>query len=440
MMFNFRASTFAASLIALGLIAAMAISPQALAAPANGPATAVDWPHFRFDKNHTGNQPHETALSKDSVKFAGPLWVADLPGELVFSSSPAVVKGVVYIGDSDGNLTAWPANGCGAEECAAPLWQSTNLAQIVDSPTVANGVLYIGSQTNFNDASGKLNAFKAKGCGKSVCAPIWQGDAGPTSILESSPTVWNGIVFVGAYGGKLYAFNADGCGQKLCQPIWTGEMGGTESTPLVYNGVVYIGSDDGHLYAFNAAGCGNSSCQPLWTGDTHGPVFDSSPAVSKGVVYIGSNHALSAFDATGCGAATCAAQWQAIDDNNFFGGSPAVANGRVYIGLESGVNVYRAKGCGQKTCRALATLFGSGMQDGIGSSPTVANGVVYAGRNSGEVLAWNADCSGTCSELWKGLTDDPIVNSSPTVVNGTIYIGSSDHGFFGRLYVYGLTN
>jgi hypothetical protein len=25
-------------------------------------------------------------------------------------------------------------------------------------------------------------------------------------------------------------------------------------------------------------------------------------------------------------------------------------------------------------------------------------------------------------------------------VNGTIYIGSSDHGFFGRLYVYGLTN
>ena len=55
----------------------------------------------------------------------------------------------------------------------------------------------------------------------------------------------------------LYAFNADGCGQKLCQPIWTGEMGGTESTPLVYNGVVYIGSDDGHLYAFNAAMAGN---------------------------------------------------------------------------------------------------------------------------------------------------------------------------------------
>lgn len=435
-----RCVSLAASLIALGIAATGTTSPQAVAAPVAKPPNAVDWPHFRFDKNHTGYQPLETAISKDNVKFLGLKWVADTPGELIYSSSPAVVNNVVYIGDSDGTLTAWQAGGCGGEECTAPLWQSTYLAQIVDSPAVANGIVYVGSQTNANDASGKLNAFKAKGCGKSVCAPLWQGDAGSTSILESSPTVWNGTVFVGAYGGKLYAFNAQGCGQKLCEPIWTGEMGGTESTPVVYKGVVYIGSDDGHLYAFNAAGCGSATCQPLWTGDTHGPVFDSSPAVSKGVVYIGSNHALSAFAAAGCGAATCSALWQAIDDNNFFGASPAVANGRVYIGLESGVNVYRAKGCGQKTCQPVATLFGSGFQDAVDSSPTVANGVVYAGRNSGEVLAWDGACTGTCSELWKGLTDDPIVNSSPTVVNGTLYIGSSYHAYFGRLYVFGLTN
>jgi len=68
----------------------------------------------------------------------------------------------------------------------------------------------------------------------------------------------------------------------------------------------------------------------------------------------------------------------------------------------------------------------------------VANGVVYAGRNSGEILAWDADCNGQCSEIWKHLLDDPIVNSSPTVVNGKIYIGGSSHGFFGLLYVFGL--
>jgi outer membrane protein assembly factor BamB len=110
--------------------------------------------------------------------------------------------------------------------------------------------------------------------------------------------------------------------------------------------------------------------------------------------------------------------------------------------VESQLNVYKEKGCGQQDCSPVATLFGSGQQDGIISSPTVANGVVYVGRNSGEVLAWPVSCvkKGGCSEIWKGLTEDPLVTSSPTVVNGKIYIGSSNHGFGGRLYVYGLPN
>jgi len=74
------------------------------------------------------------------------------------------------------------------------------------------------------------------------------------------------------------------------------------------------------------------------------------------------------------------------------------------------------------------------------NSPTVANGVVYAGRNSGELLAWPESCvaNGGCDEIWKGILDDPLVTSSPTVVNGKIYIGGSEHGFGGRLYVFGL--
>ena len=148
--------------------------------------------------------------------------------------------------------------------------------------------------------------------------------------------------------------------------------------------------------------------------------------------------ASSAFDAVGCGAKTCAPLWQAIDDGEYFGGSPAIANRRIYIGLESQVNVYDAAGGGKKTCGPVALLWGSGFQDAVASSPTVANGVVYAGRNSGELLAWDANCAGGCYEIWKGMTDDPIVNSSPTVVNGKIYIGSSEHGYGGRLYVFGL--
>ncbi|MBV9571720.1 MAG: PQQ-binding-like beta-propeller repeat protein [Alphaproteobacteria bacterium] len=437
-MFHNHFSALAASLIALG-VTVFATSPHwAQAAQAKSPTT-IDWPHFRFDEKHDGYQRFETTLNRNNVPQLSLLWQADLQGELVYHSSPAVVNGVVYIGEDTGVLWAFPADGCGSDLCTAPLWKSTYLAQIVDSPTVVNGIVYVGSQTSFDSNDGKLNAFAAKGCGhKSECAPLWQGDAGKESILESSPVYANGVIFIGSYGGKLYAFNAEGCGKKLCQPLWTGKMGSTNSTALVYKNVVYIGSNDGHLYAFNAEGCGKKSCNPIWTGDTHGATFDSSPAVANGIVYIGSAHALSAFDASGCGAKTCTALWQAIDDEAFFDASPAIYRGRVYLPWESQINIYDAKGCGKETCGPVAVLFGTGMQDAIASSPTIANGVVYAGRNSGEILAWNADCKGTCDQIWSRLLDDPIVNSSPTVVNGKIYIGGSNHGFSGRLYVLGL--
>jgi len=53
----------------------------------------------------------------------------------------------------------------------------------------------------------------------------------------------------------------------------------------------------GNLYAFPAScGTGNASCSPLWSSHTGSPIV-SSPAVSDGVVYVGSNDGkLYAFD------------------------------------------------------------------------------------------------------------------------------------------------
>ena len=404
----------------------------------------VAWRQFRFDAGRTGFNRFEHVLDSANVPLLSNVWQAQL-GQLVFSSSPAVVGGVVYIGSSDGTLWAYPAAGCGDFLCTTPLWQSTSLAQIIDSPTVANGIVYVGSQTSFFSNDGLLSAFAASGCGKPVCAPLWQGIAGKESILESSPAVGGGFVYVGAFDGRLYAFDANGCGAPTCLPVWTGTTGGTiESSPTIRDGVVYVGSDDGRLYAFAAAGCGRRACAPIWTGAIGYPVFDSSPALSDGVLYIGSAHALSAFDSHGCGASECQPLWQAIDDTQFFNGSPALAYGRVYIGLESGIAVYAAEGCGASSCEPLWLLFGVGFQAIVGSSPTVANGVVYAGRNTGEVLAWSAEPCGSfvCDNLWSAMTHDVIVNSSPTIVDGKLYIGSADNQFpediQGRIYVFAL--
>lgn len=441
-----------AGFVAAAMIVASPVVPGALGSGDARPPTlaaaegrsAIDWPQFRFDGHRTGVNPFETVLSPGNVPSLSLAWQAQL-GALVDFSSPAVVGGVVYIGSTDGRLWAYPAGGCGRALCTRPLWTSTDLAQIVDSPTVANGLVYVGSQTSFTSNDGRLNAFDAAGCGASVCSPLWQGLAGKDSILESSPAVADGTVFVGAFDGRLYAFGADGCGALTCKPLWTATTGASiESSPTVSGGVVYVGSDDGNLYAFDAAGCGAARCDPLWVGAIGSPVFSSSPAVAHGMVFIGSAHVLASFPAAGCGAASCAPAWTGAFDQDFFGGSPAVAGKNVYIGLEDGVGVFSANGCGHPTCGPRWIDFGTGAQAAVLSSPTVANGVVYAGRNTGQVLAWKAKPCGAflCDEIWSGLTNDSIVSSSPTVVNGTLYIGSADKAFpgdiQGRIYVFDL--
>ena len=435
-------------LAVVGIALGVPLPPASAASgpPVARPNASVDWPQFRFDDRHTGANPFETTLNKNNVPSLGPAWQAQL-GDLVNFSSPAVVGGVAYIGSSDGQLWAYRAGGCGQFLCTRPLWHSVNLWQILDSPTVANGMVYVGSQTSADSNDGKLDVFSAGGCDKPVCAPLWRGLAGTESILESSPAVASGVVYVATHAGRLFAFDATGCGRAKCKPLWTGQTGGSvESSPTVVGGVAYIGSDDGKLYAFDANGCGRANCRAMWTGSlgNGNSAFGSSPAVANGVVYIGSAHNLAAFDANGCGKATCQPLWQAPDQSNFYGGSPAVSGGRVYIGLESGLAVFSASGCGKPTCSRLWLDFGAGAQAAVESSPTVAGGVVFAGRNTGEVLAWKAGPCGasTCDAIWTGQTGDPIVSSSPTVVNGMVYVGGDDdqapEDISGRLYVWAL--
>jgi len=168
----------------LAVMAALAaILDSSALARAAGP---VDWPQFRFNQAHTGVNPFETTITPQNITSVTLHWQGQLGG-LVDFSSPAVVNGLAYLGSTDGRLWAFAAGGCGQSLCTTPRWKSTDLGQIRDSPLVSNGIVYVGSQTSNTSAAGKLDAFSAAGCGHTVCAPLWQGLAGPQSILESSP-------------------------------------------------------------------------------------------------------------------------------------------------------------------------------------------------------------------------------------------------------------
>jgi eukaryotic-like serine/threonine-protein kinase len=59
--------------------------------------------------------------------------------------------------------------------------------------------------------------------------------------------------------------------------------GDQQSSPAVSRGIVYIGSDEGIVYALNV----NTGAE-LWRYYVDGFCICSSPAVAKGVVYVGS--------------------------------------------------------------------------------------------------------------------------------------------------------
>jgi len=114
-------------------------------------------------------------------------------------------------------------------------------------------------------------------------------------IIASSPTIVNGVVYVGSWDGYEYALNATTgalawrtylgiTSAPNCNPT----SAGVTSVAAVQNGVVYVGGGDAYWYALNA-----STGTVLWkvyTGDNSasgGHYNWASPLLSNGYAYIG---------------------------------------------------------------------------------------------------------------------------------------------------------
>jgi outer membrane protein assembly factor BamB len=416
---------------------ALAIGPVVTPPPGVGQVIAPgDWPQFRGSNELTGLNPSESAIGTSTVSKLIQRWVASVGNEEVLMQSPVVVGGQLFVGARDGNLYAFNAEGCGAATCP-PEWAGSTGAAINDTPTVANGDVYVGSARG-------LYVFDASGCGRPTCRPLWVGrTSGP--IVYSSPTVAGGMVYVGTeQDTRLYAFPASGCGGPACAPAWIGTgfatNTGVDGTPAVANGVVYIHANDPYLYAFPAAGCGAPTCPPLWQGDTHTDGEDeSSAAVSGGYVYVGGGECdqgdcgLFVFAASGCGQPFCQPAWVDLPTLGFTS-SPAVANGVVYFVAGAGqLFAFDARGCNAAACTEPLWSGGSlGDGGGFGSSPAVAGGLVFfrsdtSGQSGGTISAYRATGCGaaSCDPIWSAAAGGDA-GSSPAVSNGMVFVGGTD--------------
>ena len=130
----------------------------------------------------------------------------------------------------------------------------------------------------FEHALGVSNVFKLRERSLAIVG-------GP---IQSAPAIVNGVAFVFVTDGRLYAFRlSDG------KRLWVRRVGRAlkpnefhtshTSSPAVSGGHVFVGTYDGKLVAVRA-----SDGHPVWSRSTGGAV-KSSPAVTDGVVFIGSN-------------------------------------------------------------------------------------------------------------------------------------------------------
>ncbi|WP_327708045.1 PQQ-binding-like beta-propeller repeat protein [Streptomyces sp. NBC_00464] len=273
------------------------------------------------------------------------------------------------------------------------LWAFQTDDEVKTTPTIANGVVYFGSNDNnvyaLDAATGKKH---------------WSLDTG--SVVYSASVVVGDLLYVGTYLNGLYAVDA-ATGKKR----WVFGDGSIFGSPVVVDNVVYCGSSDEHFYAVDAV-----TGKQRWSFRCrrNGEVSES-PVVANGVVYFSSDDDhLYALDAE-----TGKQRWAfpILDGVN---SAPVVANGLVYV---SSSRLYAVNAATGKQQWSLA---GAKYKNIVGNrallSPTVAGGVVYVGDSIEYLFALDA---ATGKKRWAFETESSVF-SAAAVADGVVYVCSED--------------
>jgi outer membrane protein assembly factor BamB len=299
-------------------------------------------------------------------------WSFSTRGDI--ESTPTMVGGSIYIGSSDQRMYSLdPFSG-------TMKWNALAQGAVLSSPACSNGAVFFASYAGYVIRADTTTGHED-----------WNVELnGSKQLLFSSPTVVNGLLYVGGQDHNLYALDP-ATGTR----VWAAPTDDTiNSSPAVSNGVVYVGCSDWHMYAFNAA-----TGALIWRNSTGDSIL-SSPTVVNGVVYVGSfDNGVYAFDALNGNRL-----WRA-PTNGRVQSSPAVANGVVYAGsFDNHVYAFDAQ--------TGAQIWSTATGDRVLSSPVVGNTAVYVGSCDHNVYALDIK---TGAILWTTATGDEIRMASPLV-------------------------
>lgn len=365
------------------------------------------WKMFLQNPCHTGM----VSTSSTNVPAGKLKWT--FPAEGPIDSSPAIYKGVVYVGSDDHFLYAVD------ERNGRFLWKCELGSKVKSSPAVGENVLVVGCE------DGKvygINPLDGK--------QIWSFATGDR--VSSSPCIQDGVAFFGGWDGVVYALNA-----QTGKPVWTfpanhlppqaadlkvtesdhsaklpGGIGRITASPALASNVIVIASHLGDVYCLST-----HDGAMIWKFKTAGKVL-GSPMIMNGLVYFGSwDKTLYAVDL-----ATGASRWK-FKGQESFSITPSGANGRIFAGNDDHLMYCLDANSGKM-------LWKTPIQSPVpllSSSPAVMGNMLFCGSPDSHVYAIDVRNGGI---KWKYKTQRPII-SSPALSNSGVCIGSQD----GNLYL-----
>lgn len=293
------------------------------------------------------------------------VWTYKVEGEASIRSTAALSEGRVYFGSGLGEIHALDA------ETGDGVWGYRTEGRVDSSPAVHAGLLFAGSDDRrlyaLDAMTGKLRwLFQTEG------------------QIKSHPAFEPGIVCFGSYDGRIYAVNPDDGTERW--RFQTGDI--INSSPRIADGKVFVGADDGNVYALDA-----QDGKLIWKFKVD---EQTQSVLDHGLVTI--DHALRTF--------------------GFLPSSPAVSGGVVYAGSngESACHLY-ALDCESGKLRWLFQV-----EEGELASPTVWANVIFFG--AGGITSPNPHLYAVDARegglLWKFRTTGDVL-SAPIVQDDTVF-------------------
>lgn len=487
---------------------------------------AQSWQVAGQNVGNTRDQAAESLISAANVSQLKQKWLVNTAGDV--TATPTMVNGKLYFPDLGGNL--WAVNSAGKVLWSHTVASYTGIAGDISrsSPAIDGDKLIMGDGFHNNKLNAGAHVFSVN---RTTGALQWsvQVDTNPASIVTGSPTVYNGVVYVGAssydesdsqlcctFRGTVIALSA-ATGQILWKTytVPSNNNGSDSNLPGYYSGAAVWGSAPvvdpatgllyvatGNNYTVPAGICekpNQQNCQPPEADD----YFDSILALQLSTGAVAWDYRTVTADASndsctsGCGPdddfasspnlitttnPVTGAPEQLIGagqkGGDYWALDPATGNlvwhtkigpggpgGGIFWGSATdGPNIYSAQADAKKK---PYTLQGSGPFAGqtiTGGSWTamnaatgailwqtpdpqsaadsgyvsVANGVVYAGSNAQTGTNMYALDAGTGSILWS-FASGGEVRSGAAIVGPKIYWGSGyPGGPNNKLYAFGL--